>query len=80
MVQCPNPVTERWVKIDTTTGSIVSHKKSFGAFANVQIHDSVKCDCRHTKKAHSRGAGQCSECACTWFHPEIKYCKLAKRG
>lgn len=78
MVQCPNPVTKHWVKIDTKTGSIVGHKKSPGSYKNVRISDNVKCDCGHTKKAHFQGEGCCSECACTWFHPEIKYCKPMK--
>jgi hypothetical protein len=31
-----NPVTDRWVKIDTTTGRIIDHKKSPGPYKNVK--------------------------------------------
>jgi len=32
-----NPVTGRWVKIDTKHGGIVQHKKTPGKFENVRI-------------------------------------------
>jgi len=35
-VQARNPVTGRWVKIDTTTGRILAHKKSRGPWKNVR--------------------------------------------
>ena len=34
-VQVLNPVTNRWVKIDTNTGRIVDHKKSPGPYKGV---------------------------------------------
>ena len=75
MVQSPNPVTKRWVKVNTLAGSIVSHKKSPGAYANVRIHEGARCDCTHKKREHFHGEGCCNLCGCTWFHPEYKYCK-----
>ena len=36
-VQALNPVTKRWVKIDTKHGGIVQHKKSSGKFENVRV-------------------------------------------
>ena len=79
MVQVPNPITKRWVKIDTVKGCVVSHKKSLGAYANVRISGKVKCDCGHPKEVHYRREGECRECGCTWFHPEEKYCEKRKR-
>ncbi len=35
-VQVLNPVTKRWVKLDTRTGRIVDHKKSPGPYKGVQ--------------------------------------------
>ncbi len=35
-VQAENPVTKRWVKIDTETGRIVDHKKSPGPYKSVR--------------------------------------------
>jgi len=35
-VQALNPVTKRWVKIDTETGKIVDHKKSPGPYKSVR--------------------------------------------
>ena len=35
-VQALNPVTKRWVKIDTTTGKIVAHKSSSAPYKNVR--------------------------------------------
>ena len=35
-VQVKNPVTKRWVKLNTTTGRIVDHKKSTGPYKNVR--------------------------------------------
>jgi hypothetical protein len=34
-VQVENPVTKRWIKIDTTTGKIVDHKKSPGPYKGI---------------------------------------------
>ena len=34
-VQIKNPVTDRWVKLDTRTGRIVDTKKSPGPFKNI---------------------------------------------
>lgn len=35
-VQALNPVTGKWVKINTQTGRIVSHKKTTGPYKNVR--------------------------------------------
>jgi hypothetical protein len=35
-VQALNPVTKRYVKIDTSTGRIVDHKKSAGPYKGVR--------------------------------------------
>ncbi len=35
-VQVKNPVTNRWVKIDTTTGRIVDHKKTPGPYKSIR--------------------------------------------
>lgn len=35
-IQVRNPVTDRWVKIDTRTGRIVDHKKSPGPYKGVR--------------------------------------------
>lgn len=35
-VQVKNPVTMRWVKVNTKTGRIVGHKKSSGPYKNVR--------------------------------------------
>ena len=35
-VQALNPVTKRWVKIDTTTGKIVAHKRSSKPYKSVR--------------------------------------------
>jgi hypothetical protein len=35
-VQALNPVTRRYVKIDTTTGKIMAHKKTSGPFKGVK--------------------------------------------
>jgi len=79
IVQLPNPRTKRWVKIDKTEGRIISHKKTAGAYKGIKIVGDVKCDCTHAKKAHYLEEGCCKNCACTWFHPEIQYCKPLKR-
>lgn len=34
-IQVKNPVTNRWVKIDTSSGRIVAHKKSSGPYKGV---------------------------------------------
>ena len=35
-VQVLNPVTKRWVKLDTQTGRIVDHKKTAGPYKGVR--------------------------------------------
>lgn len=35
-VQVKNPVTKRWVKIDTNSGRIVDHKKTPGPYKGVR--------------------------------------------
>lgn len=35
-VQVKNPVTKRWVKIDTETGRIIDHKKSSRPYKNIR--------------------------------------------
>lgn len=35
-VQVKNPVTDRWVKIDTNTGRIIDHKKTPGPYKGVR--------------------------------------------
>jgi hypothetical protein len=35
-VQALNPVTKRYVKIDTATGRIIAHKKSAGPYKGVR--------------------------------------------
>jgi hypothetical protein len=35
-VQVLNPVTKRWVKLDTTTGRIIDHKKTAGPYKGVR--------------------------------------------
>lgn len=35
-VQALNPVTKRYVKIDTSTGRIIDHKKSAGPYKGVR--------------------------------------------
>ena len=35
-VQALNPVTKRYVKIDTTTGRIVDHKKTAGPYKGIR--------------------------------------------
>jgi len=35
-VQAKNPVTNRWVKIDTRTGRIIDHKKSPGPYKRIR--------------------------------------------
>ena len=35
-IQVKNPVTNRWVKIDTGTGRIVDHKKTSGPYKGVR--------------------------------------------
>jgi hypothetical protein len=34
--QVKNPITKKWVKIDTTTGRIIDHKKTPGPFKGVR--------------------------------------------
>jgi hypothetical protein len=35
-VQVLNPRTDRWVKLDTTTGRILDHKKSSGPYKGIK--------------------------------------------
>lgn len=35
-VQVKNPVTDRWVKMDTKTGRIVDHKKTPGKYKSIR--------------------------------------------
>lgn len=35
-VQVRNPITKRWVKLDTSTGRIVDHKRSAGPYKSVR--------------------------------------------
>ena len=35
-VQVKNPVTDRWVKLDTKSGRIVDHKKTPGPYKGVR--------------------------------------------
>jgi len=35
-IQVLNPVTKRWVKLDTKTGKIVEQKKSFGPYKGIR--------------------------------------------
>ena len=35
-VQVLNPVTKRWVKLDTQTGRIIDHKKTPGPYKGVR--------------------------------------------
>ena len=35
-VQVKNPVTDRWVKIDTQTGRIIDHKRTPGPYKGVE--------------------------------------------
>jgi hypothetical protein len=35
-VQVQNPVTKRYVKIDTKSGKIIDHKKSPGPYRNIR--------------------------------------------
>lgn len=38
-IQVLNPRTKHYVKIDTTLGKIVSHKKTEGAYKNITIRE-----------------------------------------
>ncbi len=38
-VQALNPITKRWVKIDTTTGRIVGHKKSPEPYKHIRKYN-----------------------------------------
>ena len=42
LVQVLNPITNRWVKIDTQLGCIVGHKKSPGAYKGIKIAEKKK--------------------------------------
>lgn len=35
-VQVKNPITNRWVKVDTKTGRIIDHKKTPGPYKGVR--------------------------------------------
>ncbi len=41
-VQLQNPVTKRWVKLDTKTGRVVDHKKSEGPYKGVLLYEDVR--------------------------------------
>ncbi|WP_217429579.1 hypothetical protein [Sphingomonas bacterium] len=41
-VQALNPVTERYVKIDTNTGRIVDHKKTEGPYKGIRLVSASK--------------------------------------
>lgn len=45
-----------------------------------KIRIDCKCDCGHRKDEHVISEGACIECACTWFHPNIKRIKANKRS
>lgn len=36
-VQCQNPITKRYIKIDVTIGSVVAHKRTKGPYKNIKI-------------------------------------------
>lgn len=38
-VQVKNPVTKRWVKIDTYSGRILDHKKTPGPYKRINIKE-----------------------------------------
>ena len=48
LVQVLNPITDRWVKIDTQLGCIVGHKKSLGPYKGIKIAEK-KHDTGHTR-------------------------------
>jgi len=35
-IQVLNPKTKRWVKIDTSKGKIISHKKTYGPYKGIR--------------------------------------------
>ena len=35
-VQLKNPITKRWVKVDTKLGRIIAHKRTFGSYKNIK--------------------------------------------
>lgn len=39
LIQIKNPISNRYVKIDRTVGSILSHKKSPGPYKGIPIHE-----------------------------------------
>lgn len=41
-IQLLNPKTKRWVKINTKTGAVISHKKSNGEYKNVEVYEGMK--------------------------------------
>lgn len=40
----------------------------------------VKCDCGHYAKDHYRREGQCNECGCTWYYPNVHWINKQKGG
>ena len=42
LVQLKNPISKRYVLVDRTTGSIISHKKSSGPYKGVPIHEKLE--------------------------------------
>lgn len=36
-VQVLNPITKRWVKLDTKTGRIIAHKRTPGPYKGIRI-------------------------------------------
>ena len=41
IVQAFNPITGKWVKIDTQTGCIVAHKKTPGVYKGIESVNKV---------------------------------------
>ncbi len=35
-IQALNPVTKKWVKIDTSTGRIINHKRTSGPYKGIR--------------------------------------------
>lgn len=48
-VQLWNPVTKKWIKIDTTTGRIMAYKKSPESYKNIK---KVEATTRHKPTSH----------------------------
>jgi len=57
--QVRNPITDRWLKIDTRTGCIVVHKKSPGPYKGIQkFGQPLKVSFLSKKKIPKRVAGK----------------------